>query len=267
MRCASCGGKIRAAAYEGPDGKLYCINCSQGSVGGSAAITTAAGPGEGVYYARGDYAGILRRLVIFVADSAIILGCGLAVLVLLDPTVTELAPPVAVLSVGLVMWGYLAVLKRSRFRTLGYRLADTKIVTLKGDRPSILRMTFRLLLWVVGPVNIFVDLFWVGNDDDSQTLRDRLAGTYVIRSNAEPIGRGRISFVSYYAYALALTFRQAIRPPEEPISQRGDQAMNVRRMTLNPPGGWWSSLVASDPTSHHPNSAAVMANNRCKTGS
>ena len=129
----------------------------------------------------------------------------------------ELAPHLALFSVCLIMWVYLTVLKRSQVRTLGYILAGTKIVTLKGDRPSIWRMTYRLLLWVLGPLNVLVDLFWVSNDDDSQTLRDRLAGTYVVRSNAEPIGRGRIALVGYYAFALALTFSKVIRPPEEPI--------------------------------------------------
>ena len=83
-------------------------------------------------------------------------------------------------------------------------------------------MTYRMLLWVFGPIHFLVDLVWVGNDDDSQTLRDRLAGTYVIRSKAQPLGKGKIALVTYNVLTLALTFSKVVRPPNPLFSPRGE---------------------------------------------
>ncbi|MBN4055102.1 RDD family protein [Acidimicrobium ferrooxidans] len=105
-----------------------------------------------------------------------------------------------------VCYVYLTILKPS-IRTLGYLLTDTRIVTIRGGQPSVLRMTFRLMLWVFGPVDTLIDLFWAGNDEESQTLRDRIAGTYVVRAQARPIGRGTIHLKLYLLLGMSLMFQ------------------------------------------------------------
>jgi hypothetical protein len=47
------------------------------------------------------------------------------------------------------------------------------------------------------PFNILIDLLWIGNDARRQALRDKFAGTYVIRRGAEPIARGPIRYEYY----------------------------------------------------------------------
>jgi uncharacterized RDD family membrane protein YckC len=117
--------------------------------------------GVGVYFAKGDYAGILRRLLALCVDLGVVLLMGVALgvaakVVDADPS-PELSRRLTWTWLGLEFL-YLAVIKPSRIRSVGYRLTGTRIVTLRGERPSVLRMTFRLLLWLLGPFNLVYDL-------------------------------------------------------------------------------------------------------------
>ena len=42
-----------------------------------------------------------------------------------------------VLAIVVVTWTYLAVVKQSKIRTIGFRLTNARIVTLCGQKPSI----------------------------------------------------------------------------------------------------------------------------------
>lgn len=96
-----------------------------------------------------------------------------------------------VVSLVLIAYLYLTLLKRSRIRTPGYWLTGLRIVNLKGRPPSMFVMTVRLAWWVLGPIGPIIDLFFLTTDDYRQTIRDKLVRTYVIRRNAEPAGTGR----------------------------------------------------------------------------
>jgi uncharacterized RDD family membrane protein YckC len=85
---------------------------------------------------------------------------------------------------------YLAVLARSRFGTLGYTLASVQVLDLSGMRPSLACMSFRTVFAVLGPINALLDVIWLGGDSHRQALRDKLAGTYIIRKGAVPGGEG-----------------------------------------------------------------------------
>lgn len=177
----------------------------------------AAPAEEGVYYARDDYAGFARRVAILLVDMAVVLFLQfpLAMAFLVagfyeGPFFAPIFPDSYWLTPVLLGWIYLGVLKPSRLRTVGYWAAGTRIVTLRGDRPSMFRMTFRLLLWVLGPFNLLIDLVWVAADEDSQTLRDRFAGTYVIRRHAQPIGRGSIHLAYYHLLTFTLAYPRVI---------------------------------------------------------
>ena len=50
---------------------------------------------------------------------------------------------------------------------------------------------------MLGPINFVLDLLWVWSDSYRQTLRDKLAYTYVVRRDAVPEGRGPIAFAHY----------------------------------------------------------------------
>ena len=172
--------------------------------------------GDGVYYAAEDYVGIMPRLVIFFVDSLVLA----AVYLLLGSVFVSVTGDLAGafwLTSAILTWAYLSVVKASKIRTVGYWVTGSRIVNLRGERPAILRMTFRTLLWAFGPFNVLFDLIWSGIDDDRQTLRDRYAGTCVIKHGAEPIGSGEIQRAYFHAFGFALIYNRVPRPaPETP---------------------------------------------------
>jgi len=103
---------------------------------------------------------------------------------------------------------YFVVLKRSRFRTLGYRVGGVKIVGLDGRVPGYPSLVLRLLFGMLGPLNWLVDLAWLSNDTHRQALRDKLASTYVVKRNAQAAGEGKIVFRYYEIFSYNCLFRE-----------------------------------------------------------
>lgn len=146
--------------------------------------------GDRVWYAPDDGAGLGRRLAILLIDAAVILGfwAGPAVLVnaaAIPISIEEFFPAWFV-----VTFAYLTALEASPVGSIGFMICGTKIVTLRGERPSVWRMTGRLLICLFLPLSFPIDLLWLAGDDRRQSLRDKIAGTYVIRKAAAPAGRG-----------------------------------------------------------------------------
>lgn len=172
--------------------------------------------GRGVYYAEHDHAGFVRRLVVIAVDVIVLLLVGVALWYVLlaimwygldrDPN------PVFWIVWPIAAWMYLAIVKPSSLRTVGYRVTGLKIVNLKGNRPSVFRMTFRMLLWLLGPFNLLIDLMWLGADTEQQSLRDCYSGTCVVRSQAKPIGEGAIHLAYYTALGMTLMYPRVVRP-------------------------------------------------------
>jgi hypothetical protein len=115
----------------------------------------------------------------------------------------------------------MAVVKPTKLRTIGYRIADLKVVDLRGVRPSIFQMTWRFLLLVFGPIDLLVDLIWLGGDENRQTIRDKLAATYVIRRDAVPIGAGPIVRRNYFLLGCSFLFREVKRNRIESDTRQG----------------------------------------------
>jgi uncharacterized RDD family membrane protein YckC len=167
--------------------------------------------GSGVYFAPDDYVGIGRRIIIFLVD-ALVLATALFFLATLWSIVLGRFQGVLMVTALLLVWLYEVVLKRSDFRTVGYRLAGCRIVDLHGQRPSLFALTFRWLLWTFGPSVLLFDLMWSGIDDDRQTLRDRYAGTCLIKHSAVPIGTGEIHLAYYDTGSLNLMYPRVTHP-------------------------------------------------------
>ncbi|MHC4880017.1 MAG: RDD family protein [Planctomycetota bacterium] len=142
---------------------------------------------RGVVFADEDYAGLIQRLgVHFVDGAALALGWIICLAPGADPAGNPSSSGVFIAL--LLSYVYLAILKPSRIRTLGLRLTGLRMVDHRGQCPSVLRMTFRLPLWLLGPLfHPFVDLIWLTSDRHRQTLRDRFVGTYVVRAEAESV--------------------------------------------------------------------------------
>jgi uncharacterized RDD family membrane protein YckC len=173
------------------------------------------GPKLGQYYDMGDYAGVIRRFFIIAVDSCVAIGA-LIVLVAVQSIINP-HKPAQISEVILCWWigfcfAYFVVLEASPLGTLGFLLTGVKIVTLEGKRPSILRMTFRFLLWILGPINAIIDLYWMTGDDFKQTLRDKYASTLVIRKRAVPAGTGEIRLNRYQILSYSFVFYEVTRP-------------------------------------------------------
>lgn len=173
---------------------------------------------EGVYYRRQDYAGLWRRLIVSILDAGVALA-GLLGLTLIWNAIM----PASTASMAFLIWLvasylYFVFCKRSRIRTLGYRIGRVRIVDIRGDSPGPWSLTLRLLLAVAGTyANALgvVDLIWVAGDDDRQALRDKLAHTYVVKTSAQPLGRGPIVYDVYHVLAWTLLL-QGVRRFERP---------------------------------------------------
>ena len=145
-----------------------------------------------VLYADGDYAGLGRRSVILLIDGVVVALAWFVLIFIWSFLYPNDEPDERLIWTGIAFaYVYLAILKASPVRTLGYRLTGVRIVDHQGRRPSYFQMTIRLLSWIVGPINPLIDFFWLGGDRHGQTLRDKFAGTYVIRNDASPVGHGR----------------------------------------------------------------------------
>ncbi len=123
----------------------------------------------------------------------------------------------ATLSWFAFLYLYLAVLKGTPVRTIGFRVAGVKIVDFRGQQPSMLRMTLRFLLWIVGPINLVIDWLWLSSDPHKQCLRDKFAGTYVVRAKAEPPGASPRKARYYNVFGLMFVFLEI--QPREPAAE------------------------------------------------
>ena len=170
--------------------------------------------GSGVYYAPGDYVGILRRIAIWVIDAFVLL-CLLFGLGTVWSAVAPESPGPYLLTSLILVWLYVAVLKPSKLRTVGYWLTGCRIVNLRGESPSVLRMTLRSLMWMLGPFSPIFDLIWCGIDEDRQGLRDRFVGTCLIKRDATPIGQGEIHLAHFNAMGYTLMYPHVVHPRHE----------------------------------------------------
>ncbi|MGB7345761.1 MAG: RDD family protein [Pirellulaceae bacterium] len=176
--------------------------------------------GTGAYYHQNDYAGFSRRIAVIIIDSTVLLVGGTALWIVMAILFMSIAPDYDPSGIFFLIgifatWVYLVPIKRSRIRTIGYRLLGLMIVTTKGERPSLFTMTFRMLMWMFGPFNFIIDLIWLGADTEGQSLRDCYAGTYVLRNGAEPIGFAPVHLTRYNGAGLTLAYPRVCRPKSE----------------------------------------------------
>ncbi|MFQ5599216.1 MAG: RDD family protein [Candidatus Krumholzibacteriia bacterium] len=106
---------------------------------------------------------------------------------------------------------YFVELERSKPGTIGFRILGLRIVNLQGQQPSRLDMANRFVMAWLGPLNILVDLLWIPSDENRQALRDKFAGTYVIKRNAKPSGHGLVICATYFLLGFTWTFREVER--------------------------------------------------------
>ncbi len=175
-------------------------------------------PTNGVYFRREDYASFWVRLLVDLTD---LLTFGALCSALVIPVIA--LAPFSRTTLNLILliclsiaFFYFVVLKRSRFRTLGYRLGRVRIVALDGQVPGYGALISRLMFGVLGPLNWLMDLIWLSNDANRQALRDKFANTYVVKAKAQAAGQGRIVIRHYEIFFYNFLFR------EVEVSREGD---------------------------------------------
>lgn len=181
---------------------------------------------RGVYYQKGDYASLFKRLLVITVDLSVLIGVGYFVSLVWsfwgEPPDFDIIMELGWLSAAIfspeyfwvmivISYIYLAIIKRSSVRTIGYRVFGFKITDLNGEKPSLLTMSWRFALLTFGPFHLLIDLLWLGGDENKQSLRDKLANTYMVKANALPAGFGPIIFRRYYFLGLSLLFKEVQR--------------------------------------------------------
>jgi len=193
-----------------------------------------------VRFAQKDYAGLCRRVLIACVDLGTVVVLWFAVLLTawigwfaLHPE-SEHPPAATLWLLPLTAYLYLTVVKRSRLGSLGLLVTGTRIVDIEGKRPSLLRMTARFLWLLPLPLGLLLDLGWLLEEPAKQTLRDKWAGTFVVRRNAEPIGRVPLTYHRICLVGIqlivpeldrrAMSTGAAEQPPTELTMWHGEQA-------------------------------------------
>lgn len=169
----------------------------------------------GVYYRPFDYCGVWRRLMVDVVDvvaAFALVFVAVGGIILVDPDFTPTQD--SILPLLFVVWfAYFVGFKASPLRTLGYRLGRVKAVTLQGHPLTFWVHCVRFFFMVLGPVNFLIDILWVSTDPMRQTLRDKMAHTYVVKADATPAGQGRIVYRHYHIMGWSFIFRE-VQPHE-----------------------------------------------------
>ncbi len=196
----------------------------QTEVGRTMAIDSSTE--NGVYYKIEDYGSLLRRIFAVAVDLVVLILLSLFIAWIwsffaeppeLDPAFEYGWLSIAFISPGyfwcclLLSYIYMTVVKATKLRTIGYRITDLRVVNLQGTRPSVLQMTWRFILLAFGPIDLLLDLIWLWGDQNRQTIRDKIAATYVIRSEAAPLGAGAIVRRNYFFFGWSFIFQEVKR--------------------------------------------------------
>jgi len=161
-------------------------------------------PDYGVFYHLTDYASFWKRVAIALIDFAVIISLLILIKLFANPLYFHHSE----ISFLLFSFTYLAILKPSKIRTLGYIVTGVKIVNLKGNKPSFFHMLLRTALLLIGPFTLIFDILWLTGEPTRQTLRDKYVGTYVIKKNADPLGKGILQRVSLDVICWHLIYRE-----------------------------------------------------------
>jgi uncharacterized RDD family membrane protein YckC len=173
---------------------------------------TSGAEQNGVYYQQDDYIGVGRRFFIDIVDGFVATIVSLIASVVLFAVMSDDAYAKALPAAWIVVWfSYFVLLKGSKFRTIGYLSAGARIVDISGERPSLMKLSIRLLFAVFGPLNLLFDLFWISSSR-RQALRDKFAHTYVIRRASAPAGSGPIVYAQYTIMGGSFLFQEVKTP-------------------------------------------------------
>jgi len=169
---------------------------------------------SGVIYSDNAYVGLWVRILAILIDSFSLLIIGLAIYIIW--TLFQLPEKYFLIFVIILSFIYLTVVKSSKTGTFAYILLKLKVVDLNGNQPSLFKMITRFALLVTGPLNIIIDMIWLTSEQTKQTLRDKIAGTYVIKQDSLPIELGIIKYKHLDVMGYALSIKEVQRLNNNP---------------------------------------------------
>jgi uncharacterized RDD family membrane protein YckC len=160
----------------------------------------------GAIYSDSDYVGFWMRFLVVLIDGIVLIFLGIILLFIF--TLFSLPDKYLLLIILFIVLIYLTIIKSSSFGTIAYFVLHIKIVELNGNSPSFLKMIIRLVFLLFGPLTFILDMIWLTSESTKQTLRDKIAGTYVLKRNASPIEFGIIKYMQLYVLGYIFTVRE-----------------------------------------------------------
>ena len=168
---------------------------------------------KGAIYPDNAYVGFWVRILVILIDSISLLIIGLAIYIIWN--IVQLPDKYFFILMIILTFFYLTVFKSSNTGTFAYIFLKLKVVDLSGNQPSLFKMITRFALLVIGPLEFILDMIWLTSEPTKQTLRDKIAGTYVIKQDSLPIEYGVIKYkhLDVMGYALSIKEVQKINNP------------------------------------------------------
>lgn len=160
---------------------------------------------KGAIYAKDEYAGIFRRLLVMLIDLTLV---GAAIYFLFT-TFSGLSENVYIAVIFLVNYLYLVEMKR-RVGSIGNLITFTKLVSSSGGRPSIFSMLSRCAFWSMSWFLTIIDILWITGDPRKQMVRDKFTGIYVVNRKASPVGYGEIRYLNYMVGGFSLVLTEIV---------------------------------------------------------
>ncbi|MCB9853584.1 MAG: RDD family protein [Phycisphaerales bacterium] len=111
---------------------------------------------------------------------------------------------------------YQVLPRRTRGGTLGYRIARIRLIGHDGNPPPWRQLSKRILLMIAGVFTwglVFIPAF---RRKKRQALHDQLAATWMVRTNAVPLGPGQLIYKTRLFGTYPVTFAD-IEPEAEDI--------------------------------------------------
>ncbi len=131
-------------------------------------------------YVRTQYGGYWKRGIANLIDG-LLLGIVFAIVSFSSNILTAVVELVIFLA-------YMIGLKFAFGATLGYRLLGMQIVSINGAKPTVKQIAIRLIAAFVSALAFGLGYLWIALDKNKQAWHDKIAGTYVIRPKATPVG-------------------------------------------------------------------------------
>jgi len=130
-------------------------------------------------YNREDYGGFWRRSFADFFDG-IFLGIAFAAV----KAISGATFPIFIL---LIFLAYMIGFKVYGGATPGYRILGMRIISINGAEVTVKQVLVRLLSSAFSGLAFGLGFIWIAVDENKQAWHDKAAGTYVIRSGANPI--------------------------------------------------------------------------------